>query len=274
MKERGKTEVNYEFRMCLFLDILGFSDRVRKSANDTNQFTRIVKAINILRQHFSEDGAHISKRVTQFSDSVVVSYAIDERSGVFNLLYDVGLCLIRLMDHGFLMRGGIAVGNLLHTETHLFGPAMNDAYLLESKAANYPRVIVQEDLLLAARHAPASQHDAEHELKYVQSLLRRDFDGLLYIDYIRWDSVVSTFGGDNASYPAYLSAIAKLISENIFSGNPAIASKYGWVARHYMETKSQIERLDEHHPFNIENPGYVEKIRKLPSFPAPGEVEY
>jgi hypothetical protein len=251
----------------LFLDILGFSERVRASENDDDQVNRIVEAIDVMRRHFGEGDTFASKRITQFSDSVVVSYAIDEHSSAFDLLYDTGLCLLRLAERGFLMRGGVAVGKLVHTETHLFGPAMNAAYFLESKTANYPRVIVQEDLLLAARHAPASHHEAHDEVGYVKSLLRRDFDGLLYIDYIGWDSVVSTFGGDNDLYPRYLTTISRLLSQHINSSDLTIRAKYGWVARHYMKVKLELERLPDDHPFRRENPGYVEQISKLPSFP-------
>jgi hypothetical protein len=159
---------------------------------------------------------------------------------------------------------------MVHTDDHLFGPAMNAAYFLESKTASYPRVVVQEEIVLAAQHAPAIHHEQEDEAEYVRSLLRRDFDGLLYVDYISWDSVVHTYGGDNDLYPRYLSRLSQLISQHIDADDMTIRSKYGWVARHYMNTKSQIEGLPHDHPFRLENPGYAEQIGELPSFRIPG----
>ena len=262
----------YETRICLFLDILGFSERIRASQNDPASVDTIVSAIDIIRSHFEKDDSYASKQITQFSDLVVVSYLVDERSSAFDLLFDTGLCLIRLAEIGFLMRGGIALGAMVHTREHLFGPAMNAAYFLESKTANYPRVIVQEDIVLAAQHAPAIHHEGRDEAEYVQSLLRRDFDGLLYIDYINWDSVVHTFGCDNDCYPQYLSTLSKLVSRYINTTDMTICAKYGWVARHYMKTKLEIEALPQGHRFRQENPGYVEQIAGLPSFAMPGAV--
>jgi hypothetical protein len=44
---------------------------------------------------------------------------------------------------GMLMRGGVSLGPLIHAQGGpLFGPAMNEAYRLESKCAIYPRVLV------------------------------------------------------------------------------------------------------------------------------------
>ena len=45
-----------------------------------------------------------------------------------------------------ILRGGIALGRLIHEEGGaLFGPAMNEAYSLESKLAIYPRVVIADN---------------------------------------------------------------------------------------------------------------------------------
>ena len=45
-----------------------------------------------------------------------------------------------------IVRGGIARGGLIHDKEMVVGPAMVDAYLLESKKAVYPRIIISEEL--------------------------------------------------------------------------------------------------------------------------------
>ena len=53
-----------------------------------------------------------------------------------------------MMSKGILLRGGITVGQLCHKDNIVYGPAMVEAYELESKSAIYPRVIVSEKFYL------------------------------------------------------------------------------------------------------------------------------
>ncbi|PDZ55088.1 hypothetical protein CON15_23105 [Bacillus cereus] len=52
---------------------------------------------------------------------------------------------LEMMRKGILMRGGLAVGLLCHNDNIVYGPAMVEAYELESKLAIYPRVVVKEN---------------------------------------------------------------------------------------------------------------------------------
>ncbi len=48
---------------------------------------------------------------------------------------------------GFLLRGGITVGQIIHDDECVFGPGLNRAYELESKIATYPRFVLDAELL-------------------------------------------------------------------------------------------------------------------------------
>lgn len=48
--------------------------------------------------------------------------------------------------YGFFFRGGVTIGDLFHDGHIVFGPALNQAYDLESKKAVYPRAILDPDL--------------------------------------------------------------------------------------------------------------------------------
>jgi len=52
-----------------------------------------------------------------------------------------------LIDYGFIIRGAITIGDLYHDERIVFGPALNQAYEIESTIANYPRVIVDKRIV-------------------------------------------------------------------------------------------------------------------------------
>ncbi len=63
---------------------------------------------------------------------------------IVNLAY-IGTILIK---KGILIRGGITIGNLVHNEDGIvFGQGLIDAYMLESKAAKFPRIILSNKLI-------------------------------------------------------------------------------------------------------------------------------
>lgn len=270
--------VAYEDRICLFLDFLGFSQQIIASETDASEMRRIASAIDVVRDQFTplmHNGEQLeaSKVVTQFSDSIVVSYAVAEKSAAFQLAQDTLYCLVRLAECGFLLRGAIVRGSLYHTSTHLFGPAMVSAYAMESKAAIYPRVIVQEGLIDAAHVAPAPHHRPEEEAGYVKRMLRRDFDGLLYIDYIGWEAVVDGLGGDVDQYPDYMTTLSDMIAKHVKSADFGIRAKYGWVCRHYMDVVKLAQSVPADSPFRVESPGVLETIENLPTFDVPGRID-
>jgi hypothetical protein len=62
----------------------------------------------------------------------------------------------QLLDTGFLVRGGIAVGSVYRTPTNIFGSGYQNAYETENKLANTPRVLLHQsavDRLEGDRHS-------------------------------------------------------------------------------------------------------------------------
>jgi len=90
---------------------------------------------------------HFPLTITQFSDSFVLSCPAENQHSCSYLLQAVYLIHLMCFESlGMMVRGGITLGKLIHEENGaLFGPAMNEAYELESKSAIYPRVIISFD---------------------------------------------------------------------------------------------------------------------------------
>jgi hypothetical protein len=55
--------------------------------------------------------------------------------------------IVDLLHMGFLTRGAIVVGDLFHRDNVIFGPALLEAYQIESREAFYPRIIVSNKAL-------------------------------------------------------------------------------------------------------------------------------
>jgi hypothetical protein len=114
----------------------------------------------------------------------------------------------------------VARGKLIHTPKMLFGPAMVKAYQLESEAALYPRVILDESIVMAGIAAHSKHHLPKHEAKSIMSLIKMDFDGMYYINYVT--GAQSELDDPEFDYPDYLFQLRKLILSGIDAHNPSI----------------------------------------------------
>jgi len=173
--------MNYENRVVCFIDIMGFSELVSstvdKSGNDNqDNLKRVLRALKRIEEMVN--GIHLdpdnSKEITQFSDSIIISFLYKEESEVFHTLLSLRYLLIDLISEGILLRGGITSGKIIHTKNIVFGPAVIDAYIMESKAANYPRIIVDDSIFEIAARSKRDLHTIEDELEYVGHLLGKD----------------------------------------------------------------------------------------------------
>ena len=127
----------YEQRLILFLDFLGFKEIVEGTVG-TNNLDALLGAIDHLYEIGSDDkDLYSSACATTFSDLSASSYGVREQSAVFNLLLDIAYAVIGLVNRGFLVRGAVTIGELVHTKKYLVGPAMVRAYEMESKEAKF-----------------------------------------------------------------------------------------------------------------------------------------
>jgi len=248
--------MQYEERYCLFLDILGFKEVVEQSAQPSANLAKaghpavgiyfsLKQIASSLKYKAAVVGANgvmksSSRLVTQFSDSVVVSYRETESGGLAEMLYDVLHLQLALIQRGLLIRGAITKGALHHDQDFVFGPALNEAAELE-KVAMYPRVIVDRDLLKAAGISVASVANAsDHLERSVQSLVACDLDGMFYVDYFSVHP--EDFGeewGDMCEYLISLREIVKGLSQK---RQPGLKLKHSWLRQKFNEVASGVEQ--------------------------------
>ncbi len=236
--------MNYQNRFVIFIDILGFKEIITsttdKEGNDVLEaITSIINAMKLTSQLYN-DGDELqndftkSKRVTQFSDSIVVSFEIGKLEDVFIAIEKTKLLILELVYKGFLCRGGMALGKLLHTDEYLFGPALVEAYELENKAAIYPRVIVNEDSLydalktFAQKKGSITKNDII-DFQEIEKLFVKDFDGHFYLDYI----IDSFTHIDYGLYEKYYAHLESVIKAGLSLKNQSAKTKYYWMREKY-----------------------------------------
>ena len=186
-------KVQYKERYVAFIDILGFKHMVKESLMSNECFDKIVDGMDIFwTEKVSNDldadfvaSLRNGRRITSFSDSIVISYDAKAVDAGYFLLSDLAYITLKLLDRKIMIRGGAAFGKLVHDEKYCFGPAMNAAYYLESSVAVYPRIVLDENYkIYPIKSVNGIKID---ENQYVTT----DDDGNRFVDFmqaIAWDA--------------------------------------------------------------------------------------
>lgn len=258
--------MEYENRVVIILNFLGFRELIDVTASYPSLIERISLAIDRIKEMGSGMEIHQSMQMTQISNSVVVSFVITERSAVSWLMDGIGFCVVDLVQQGYLLRGGVTEGLLLHTGQQLFGPAMARAHELESAIALQPRIIVDSTVLDPANEQPEIQPNGTFQRGHAESFLSVDEDGWQYIDYTSWDAVVNTIGVDEAAYPDYLQLLSPLIQKMLLHQDLRVKQKGLWLHARYLRAIQYVEQLPEESEWKWRNPEAHAALAGLPQF--------
>ena len=135
----------YQDRLCLFLDILGFSALVKgQECNVVHQVIGTIKQeLKSSKDYMGKIGSN--PIATTFSDCIVLSVEVKNADveEASNILVTATVKMLQetYLKQAIALRGGMAYGKLYHQTDGVFGPAMIKAYELESQFADWPRVI-------------------------------------------------------------------------------------------------------------------------------------
>jgi len=226
-------EIKYEDRVCLFLDILGFSEHVKstvkKEEMNIEKINEIANLLSVLPLKVKDFGLeNRDRQITQFSDSIVVSFRLTDKNAFIELLQDLMQIVINFLNKEYLIRGGITYGKLYHNKNIVFGPAMNTAYELESKIAIYPRVIFDKELvdeLIKNGDSNLKSH-LKTEDKIV-NIWKEDFDGKYYLNYL---GGAKYFLENDELYFKYLDNIRDFVATALRNrSSQTVRVKYGWI---------------------------------------------
>lgn len=148
--------VNYEDRAILFVDILGWTEELkRKSADEIHRI--LSPFIQQGNEHNEQRREEIRQRVAERSNPLYMIVQVSFFSDCFVCSmpseFASRLCIrashiIRdFLSQGFLVRGGLSVGELYHKDQIVFGSALVKAYEIENKEAIFPRVLIDSSLI-------------------------------------------------------------------------------------------------------------------------------
>ncbi|PHR48392.1 hypothetical protein [Cycloclasticus sp.] len=274
--------MKYEQRIVAFIDILGFKALLnettdKKGNDDEKAIDAVVSAYEAIRDIWDLDKksgyldtkSSDTKKVSIFSDCLVVSFEINQPSEVFFTLLEIKWLIMRLIARKILCRGAVSLGKFIHTDNYLFGPALVEAYTLESKAAMYPRVILDHTVIEAGAKNSGLDHSFSQEHEYVQSLLEQDSDGMYYIDY--FFKAQSELDDPEYDFPEYIENLAEIIRKGLMGSShhskADIRVKYSWMRERYnkmvdiVTNKSAIQRLKQSGEYDLSE--FYSQLKKI-----------
>ena len=246
----------YEKRIIAYIDVLGFENEINKTFSNSKEkepeTIRIYDFISLLHKDFEKAGLFIDStyKVTQFSDSIVISYSKDEKASVFRILMSLLYLQMDAINYGLLLRGAVTCGPLVHDKTHFFGPAMNEAHEIEDTISLFPRILIDEEVINLAMKNPYDTNTPEYEKQCLEELLKIDFDGFYYIDYFNQgcEEIITEHGYE--VLPDYFNSIYKIITNNEKNKNLRIIQKTNWLKGKYNFT------LKKYKTFGMEKEEY------------------
>lgn len=143
----------YKKTVVAFLDLLGTRDD-QDYASKYKVHRAFHESMSDCQSRDREEASYYRK-VFSFSDCAYIFHgfrdgAVDspetEELLIQAALFNTTLTTIRLLNDGYLVRGGICFGDAYHDDLSFFGPAVEEAYFLESKKAVVPKILISEKL--------------------------------------------------------------------------------------------------------------------------------
>lgn len=255
--------MEFEERLVAYIDILGFKDKVEKAVSSPDDASKLHKALSrilsVKEDNYASDSFMEMKsmgvEVNTFSDCAVISYPASNPDNLFFLIMDLIHLQLDLACQDVLLRGGLTVGPLYHDENIVYGTAMNNAYLMESRKAVVPRILVDKKAIEEYRNHFKNDN---YSLQDMDSLLRKDADGEYCIDMLHQDQELTDYGTE---YYEWLKRLRAVICQGLSNPDIKVVMKYRWLKEYFNEVVTDAKAF---YPIPQEEPmGNSNEFRKM-----------
>ena len=220
MSDSKKTNpVTFGYYCVALIDILGQQEALQRfkeiprTDDERNDFIQIAKktfgVVDGIRNMFdsfysgyntpppADEMLKTDLKFQGFSDTIIIYVplaSISERipiNSIYAGLLACGSTLLYSMAAGHPLRGGIEIGIAAELyEGEIYGPALSEAYRLESQVAQYPRIVVGRELT-SYLWAYKNSSELDVRAKFIKGmaecclgLLTQDVDGQPIVDYL------------------------------------------------------------------------------------------
>lgn len=164
-----------------YIDILGITNRISSTEHQLamNKLHNLYTiSVDITKNIQLKENKDIQFKI--FSDNVIIAKKLSNESTQRNRdICSLLMCAGHFQELsasdsvGWLLRGGITIGQLFIDDVMVWGEALLRAYYLEDKVANYPRIIIDKKVV--------------NEISLDKQLceyIRKDFDNLYFLNFL------------------------------------------------------------------------------------------
>ena len=288
--ESQDKQINCCYYVVAFIDILGQSKIISQWAklpeNDSeklkfnhalkNSYTAMVKIDEAVDQFLNAaqktnsslpftsllfQGANTEHKISRqhISDSFILYALISENNEscpLTNMYYIIIACaasMLLTLAAKRPVRGGIVIAPAIeYRENDIYGPAPMKAYNLESKIAEYPRIIVDQsvskfldDYLNCSPSNPYEEFQ-QSLAKITKSFLCRDADGKLIIDFLG-NSMIELSKGTNQSMQTIVKDIREFIAQQLkkhtHDNNQKLIKRYNLLDKYVSSRSRNLELI-------------------------------
>ena len=249
--------MGYRKGLVYFIDVLGTKDRdFEMNLSIATQFRGEMK--NVQERHRKTSVG--DRGVFSFSDCAYIVYALKEEhkddeetrlNYIYQSLYNTTQTIATFLSKGFLCRGGVTYDDVHFNldDNIIFGPAVNQAYLLESRIAKYPNIVLDDSLAeeILKFDEDLKQKNPMALMQNGQILRRNESTNRYYLNYMNYLCGVSFAGLGTRGYSfeqLYYEAIRNSeeeIARNV--GNDSVIEKHRWQIEYLNSVK--VERGSE-----------------------------
>lgn len=185
---------SYSLSIISLIDILGFKEMI--NVRRPEEVYKILEKFREFSGATDQRGDFEKKHAVfmkTFSDMLIRTVNLETNANLahpagfaFYEIHDLALAQIDMVNMGIFLRGAVTLGGIFHDDQFVFGPGFLRAFELEKAVAKYPRIILDTHFLDGMEKYPKLMftHD-ESDKAEIMELLRQDFDGVWFIDYVK-----------------------------------------------------------------------------------------
>jgi hypothetical protein len=153
----------YPDRIITFIDILGFANDTRLLEQQPRlrySVEAILRKIGNCRRDWenkrAQSGISFDSRLTHFSDCLVMSYQ-PTPGALRRALADAAFIGHMILKHGYLPRGVVTRGKLVHDDAIIYGAGLIEAYEYERDNVGQPCIAIHDKIVDDVRAETAAR---------------------------------------------------------------------------------------------------------------------
>ena len=198
-----------------------------------------------------EKSKELNLKYLKFSDTVVLYFPLDKETNVapmrsiYSALSSTASSFLIMLSQKIPLRGAINIGIATELEdSGIYGPILQNLHYLESKVADYPRIVIGKELIQMIEHY--EKEEISNPTMYqtmdktiissIKELIKIDSDGIEVVNYLD-KSIADSFSDKKTKIYKDIQSYTEEEFQN-FKGNDKLRTRYKKLKSYIRKNKS------------------------------------